>query len=1228
MPSIEEAIRRRILVLDGAMGTMIQNYRLDEAGYRGAPFVDHPHPLKGNNDALNLSQPGIIEEIHRAYLEAGADILETNTFNSNAISMADYGFEKHVYELNVAGARLAKQAADAYSKKTPDKPRFVAGSVGPTNRTASLSPDVNDPGFRAVSFDQLVTCYSEQIRGLLDGGSDLLLIETVFDTLNAKAALYAAAEVFEERGQAWPIMVSGTITDRSGRTLSGQTLEAFWNSISHGKLFSVGLNCALGAEDLRPYIDELSRIASCFTSIHPNAGLPNQFGEYDDTPEEMAAIIRDLASQGLLNIVGGCCGTTPEHIRHIAQAVQNVAPRVIPELPAYTRLSGLEPLTIRPESNFINIGERTNVTGSPKFKKLILEEKFEEALAIAKHQVDSGAQVIDINFDEAMLDSEAAMTRFLHLIASEPDIARIPVMIDSSRWSVIEAGLKCLQGKGIVNSISLKEGEDSFKKQAHRIQRFGAAVVVMAFDEKGQADTAARKVEIARRSYRILTEEVGFLPQDIFFDPNILSIGTGMEEHSAYGVAFIEACRELRKLFPLSHITGGVSNLSFAFRGHNSVREAIHAVFLYHAIRAGLDSGIVNPALLTVYEEVPKELLTMAEDLVMNRNADATEMLLAYAARAGDKQAGEKKTQEWRTRPVEERLKHALINGITDHVENDLEEILPRYPRALGVIEGPLMDGMKVVGDLFGEGKMFLPQVVKSARVMKKAVAWLTPYIEKDKSAAGRSAGKILLATVKGDVHDIGKNIVGVVLGCNNYEVIDLGVMVPLEKILETAAEKNVDIIGLSGLITPSLDEMIHVAAEMKRRKLNTPLLIGGATTSRVHTAVKIDPAYGGPVIHVTDASRSVGVAGKLLSPEARPQFIDGIKEDYEQLRTEHASKTSKVEYLPLQTARDNRFTCDWGKAELPKPKKPGVFSFKHYPLEKIRPYIDWSPFFHAWELRGRYPDILDDKNAGPQARSLFDDAQKLLDRIIAEKLLQAHAVIGLFPANSDGDDIKIWEDESRSQVKTVFHMLRMQTRRAANQPNFCLSDYVAPESSGRCDYFGAFASTAGFGIEAPLKEFEKAHDDYNAILLKALADRLAEAFAEHLHEKIRREYWGYAPEEKLTNEQLIRCLYRGIRPAPGYPACPEHTEKEILFRLLNAEKEASVHLTESHAMMPAASVCGFYFSHPDARYFAVGKIARDQIEDYAARKGVAPETAEKWLAPWLAYEPGIKAGA
>ncbi len=1222
MANIRDEIKKRILILDGAMGTMIQEYKLDEAGYRGEAFKNHPHDLKGNNDLLVITQPALIEKIHNAYLEAGADIIETNTFNCNAFSMADYHLEGEIRRLNIEAAKVARRAVDAWTKKTPDKPRFVAGSIGPTGRTASISPNVNDPGFRAVTFDQLVQIYSEQILALIEGGVDVLLMETVFDTLNCKAALYAAMECFEKLGKKLPIMVSGTITDRSGRTLSGQTAEAFLNSVSHADLFSIGLNCALGAEEMRPHVEELSRLTTSYVSAYPNAGLPNQFGEYDQTPEYMARIVREFAQSGLVNILGGCCGTTPLHIKAIADAVKGLAPRKIPQVPAYTRLSGLEPLTIRPESNFINIGERTNITGSPLFSKAILAGNYEDALKIAKQQVESGASIIDVNVDEGLIDSEAVMTRFLNLVSSEPDICKVPIMIDSSKWSVIEAGLKCLQGKSVVNSISLKEGEESFVEKAKKIRRFGAAAVVMAFDEKGQADTTERKVEIFKRSYKILTEKAGFPPQDIFFDPNVLTIGTGMEEHNTYAISFIEACRRVKNEYPQVHVTGGVSNISFSFRGNNPVREAIHACFLYHAIKAGLDTGIVNPGLLTVYEEVPKDLMELAEDLVLNRKPDATERMLEYSEKTKGVKKSAAKEQEWRKKSVQERLSHALVNGIADFIEGDVEEARQQYARPLEVIEGPLMDGMKIVGEWFGDGKMFLPQVVKSARVMKKAVAVLTPYIELEKKGSGRSAGKILMATVKGDVHDIGKNIVGVVLGCNNYEITDLGVMVPLEKILAEAEAHKVDAIGLSGLITPSLDEMIYVAQEMERRKLKLPLLIGGATTSVIHTAVKIDPVYSGPVVHVLDASRSVNVVSSLLSAEQKEGFVRRKKTDYEEIRAEHAHKRQKIQYATLDEARANKFKIDWKKTPPLKPAMTGIKVFKDYDLETISRNIDWTPFFLTWELKGKYPDILQHPEMGKPAKQLFDDAQSLLKRVISEKWLRAQAAIGIFPANTVGhDDVELYTDDTRKKVLTTFRMLRQQSKKGEGQPNLCLSDFVAPKETGLADYMGLFVSTAGIGIDEHVKAFEKKHDDYNSILLKALADRLAEAFAEHLHQRVRKEFWGYAPGENATNEDLIRQKYTGIRPAPGYPACPDHSEKPLLFKILEAEKNAGVHLTENFAMLPASAVSGYYFSHPESSYFAVGRIEKDQAEDYARRKAVNLEQIEKWLSPNLAYK-------
>ncbi len=1221
MANILEEVKKRILVIDGAMGTMIQSYKLDEAGYRGEVFKNHPQTIKGNNDAIGMSQPKILADIHNAYLEAGADILETNTFNAQSISMADYGFEKYCYDLNVHSARIAKKCAEEWTKKTPNKPRFVAGSIGPTNKTASLSPNVNDPGFRGVTYTQLVEAYTEQIRGLMDGGCDLLLLETVFDTLNCKAAIFAALQYFEKSGKKLPLMVSGTITDKSGRTLSGQMLEAFWNSISHGNLFSVGLNCALGADEIRPHIEELSRVADCYVSTHPNAGLPNQFGGYDETPEMMAAVIRQMAEEGHVNIIGGCCGTTPAHIKAMSEAVKNIPPRKIPDVPKYTKLSGLEPLTLRPDSNFTNVGERTNVTGSPKFSKAILSGDYDEALKIAKQQVESGASIIDVNVDEGLLDSEAVMRKFLNLISSEPEICKVPIMIDSSKWSVIENGLQCLQGKPVVNSISLKEGEEAFKEKARKVRLYGAAVVVMAFDEKGQADTAKRKVEVCVRSYKILTEQVGFPPEDIFFDPNILTIGTGMEEHNNYAVEFIEAAREIKRLCPRAHVSGGVSNLSFSFRGINAVREAIHSVFLYYAIQAGMDSGIVNPGLLTVYEEIPKDLLGLVEDLVLNRRPDATERLLQFSENLKSEKKSAVKELEWRKKSVEERLSHALINGITDFIDGDVEEARKKYPKPLTVIEGPLMDGMRIVGDLFGAGKMFLPQVVKSARVMKKAVAILTPYIQLEKENSGaKNAGKILMATVKGDVHDIGKNIVGVVLGCNNYEIIDLGVMVPLETILAEAKKHNVDIIGLSGLITPSLDEMIYVAQEMEKQKLKLPLLIGGATTSVIHTAVKIDPAYSGPAVHVLDASRCVEVVGNLLSPDRKGDYGRKKKADYDELRKEHEAKRSKVKHTSIEEARKNRLPIDWKKSVITKPSFLGLKTFEDYPLDAISKYIDWTPFFLTWELKGRYPEILKDAKLGTEAQKLFTDAQTLLKEVIAKKWLKAKAVIGLFPANAAGDDIEIFEDDARKHPLTMIHTLRQQVEKTDGRFNLALSDYIAPKESGVSDYMGFFACTAGLGIDEHVKRFEKAGDDYNSIMLKALADRLAEAFAELLHERVRKEFWGFAKNEKLSAEELVREKYQGIRPAPGYAACPDHTEKRILFDLIHAEKNAEVKLTESFAMWPAAAVSGYYFAHPEARYFSVGKIEKDQVEDYARRKGMSLAQAEKWLSPNLNY--------
>ncbi len=1219
-------LERRILVLDGAMGTMIQSHRLAESDYRGARFADWPRDLKGNNDLLVLTQPALIEGIHRAYLEAGADVVETNTFNSTAVSLADYGMEALVYELNREGARLARRAADEFEAREPDRPRFVAGVLGPTNRTASLSPDVSDPAFRNVTFDELAATYAEAARGLLDGGADLLLIETVFDTLNAKAAIFAVSGVFEERGERVPLMISGTITDQSGRTLSGQTPEAFWYSVAHAEPLSIGLNCALGAKALRPHVQELARVAPVFVSAHPNAGLPNEFGGYDESPEYMAGLLREFAEHGLVNLVGGCCGTTPEHIRAIAEAVRGLPPRRPPD-PTHPdgirrcRLAGLEPLVIGPETGFVNIGERTNVTGSRRFAKLVLDGNYEAALEVARQQVENGAQMLDVNLDEGLLDSERAMTTFLRLVAAEPAISRVPIVIDSSKWSVIEAGLKCVQGKGVVNSISLKEGEEAFVRQARLVRRYGAAVIVMAFDERGQADTVERKVEICTRAYRILTERVGFPPEDVILDPNIFAVATGIEEHADYAVAFIEATRRLKAALPGVLVSGGVSNVSFSFRGNERLREAIHAVFLYHAIRAGMNLGIVNAGQLPIYSDIEPELLERVEDVVLNRRPDATERLLEIAERVTGRAAGPGADLAWRRAPVQERLTHALVEGIADYVVEDVEEARRLYERPLQVIEGPLMDGMNVVGDLFGSGKMFLPQVVKSARVMKKAVAHLVPYIEAERRDGSRSHGKVLLATVKGDVHDIGKNIVGVVLQCNNYEVIDLGVMVPAARILETARREGVDLIGLSGLITPSLEEMAFVAGELEREGFRVPLLIGGATTSRVHTAVKIEPRYGGPTVHVPDASRAVGVAGSLLSRDLRDEFVRAVRREYRAIREQRAERREGEPRPSLAEARAHRLVLDWRAATPPRPCFTGVRALPDYPLDDLLDRIDWTPFFQTWELAGHYPAILDDPTTGPAARALFADARRLLREIVTGRSLRAAAVVGFWPANSVGDDIELYADEERSRVVGVIHTLRQQMAKGPGRPNLALADFVAPRESGVPDYVGAFAVTAGHGLDALVARYEAAHDDYSAILAKALADRLAEALAERLHERVRREFWGYAPDEALDNEALIKERYQGIRPAPGYPACPDHTEKRTLFDLLGAEERAGIRLTESFAMIPTASVSGYYFWRPEARYFGVGKIGRDQVEDYARRKGMAPAEVERWLAPNLDYE-------
>lgn len=1223
-----QSLAQRILFLDGAMGTMIQSYRLDESDYRGQRFADWGRDLKGNNDLLSLTQPHIIQAIHTAYLEAGADIIETNTFNANRISMADYGMESLVGEINREAARLARGAADAVTAATPDRPRFVAGVLGPTNRTASISPDVNDPGFRNISFDALVEAYFEASVALVEGGADILLIETVFDTLNAKAAVFAVERFFEERGLRLPVMISGTITDASGRTLSGQTAEAFWNSLRHARPLAIGLNCALGAQQLRPFVEELARIADTHVSAHPNAGLPNEFGEYDESPEGMAKELADWAEQGFLNIIGGCCGTTPRHIRAIHDAVQNFPPRRIPAIPPQCRLSGLEPMNIAPETLFVNVGERTNVTGSAAFRRLVVEGRFDAALDVARQQVENGAQIIDINMDEGMLDSQAAMMRFLNLIASEPDISRVPIMLDSSKWEVLEAGLKCIQGKGIVNSISLKEGEGPFLHHAALARRYGAAVIVMAFDEMGQADTLQRKVDICSRAYRLLTEQADFPAEDIIFDPNIFAVATGIEEHNRYGLDFIEAVEAIKATLPHALVSGGVSNVSFSFRGNNPVREAIHAVFLYHAIRAGMDMGIVNAGQLAIYEDIPGELRDRVEDVILARRDDATERLLAIADRyRGDGLAVERKEDlAWRSWPVNKRLEHALVKGIDEFIEQDTEAARLAAERPLHVIEGPLMDGMNVVGDLFGAGKMFLPQVVKSARVMKKAVAYLMPFMEAEKrqgeDLAG-SNGKILLATVKGDVHDIGKNIVGVVLQCNGYEVVDLGVMVPCEKILQLAQEQNVDIIGLSGLITPSLDEMVHVAKELERTGFEIPLLIGGATTSRAHTAVKIEPHYGsGLTVYVTDASRAVGVASSLLSQELRGDYAEKIRREYAEVRQRHGDRQTQKPMLTIQEARRNPLRGDWVHYAPPRPSFLGVQTFEHYPLSAIASHIDWSPFFQTWELAGSYPKILDDEVVGEHARMLFRDAQAMLKQLVRQEWLEAKGVIGFFAANADGDDIILYADAARTERLAVLHHLRQQHVKPPGQPNYCLADLIAPVASGIPDYIGGFAVTAGHGIERQLEVFAKEHDDYSSIMLKALADRFAEAFAELMHERVRREFWGYAPDEHFGNDELIAEAYRGIRPAPGYPACPDHTEKATLFELLGAAERAGIRLTESFAMMPASSVSGWYFSHPAAKYFNVGKAGQDQIVDYARRKGLTVAVVERWLSPHLAYEP------
>ena len=1249
-PPIKDVLREKILILDGAMGSLIQQYNLTDADYRGERFKNFPHEVKGNNDLLSITRPDVIKEIHAKYFTAGADIAETNTFSGTSIAMADYHMEDLVYELNFESAKIAREVADEFTAKDPSKPRYVAGSIGPTNRTLSLSPDVNDPGYRAVTFDELVIAYTEQIQGLVDGGADLLLVETIFDTLNAKAALFAIDQYFKQNPSKpyLPVMVSGTITDASGRTLSGQTTEAFLTSVSHMPLLSVGLNCALGADLMRPYVKTLNDKSPFLVSAHPNAGLPNEMGEYDQSPAEMALIIDDFLANGFLNIIGGCCGTTPAHIQAIAEVAAKHKPHVIPEENVNQKLSGLEPLEITELTNFVNVGERCNVTGSKKFARLIREEKFEEAIAVAREQVDGGAQILDINMDEGMIDGVKMMPQFLNLLMAEPDIARLPIMIDSSKWEVIEAGLKCVQGKSVVNSISLKEGEQKFIESANLVKMYGASVVVMAFDETGQADSYERRIEICQRAYDILVDKVGFPAQDIIFDPNILTVATGIEEHNNYAVDFIKATKWIKENLPHAKVSGGVSNISFSFRGNELVREAMHTVFLYHAIKAGMDMGIVNASQLGVYDDIDKTLRDLCEDVLLNRNPESTEKLVAYAETV--KSAGKELVVDdaWRKEPVNKRLEHALIKGLTEFIDEDVEEARQLVERPIQVIEGPLMDGMNVVGDLFGEGKMFLPQVVKSARVMKKAVAYLLPYIEAEKEGGeSSSAGKILMATVKGDVHDIGKNIVGVVLACNNYEVIDIGVMVPCDKILAAAKEHNVDIIGLSGLITPSLDEMVYVAKEMERLGFKVPLLIGGATTSRIHTAVKIDPHYSGPVIHVLDASRSVPVAGRLLQSELTSQEIfNEIKTEYAELRTAHAARQQEKNYLSIDQARAKSSGIDWTGFKSKQPSFLGVKYFEDYSLAEIAKYIDWTPFFSTWQLSGKYPRIFDNEVVGKEAKKLFDDAQALLKEIIENKSLQAKAALGFFPANSLGDDIilhdyvekalevacekhgshkqfsyEIQHKDESSDKSQWLHHLRQQGQKASTLPNRCLSDFIAPLNSGETDYIGAFAVTTGLGIEALLYKYEKEHDDYNSIMVKALADRLAEAFAELLHERVRKEFWGYAAEETLSNEELISEKYDGIRPAPGYPACPDHTEKKRLFELLDAEKQIGIQLTESYAMYPASAVSGFYFSHPESTYFGLGKIAKDQVTDYAKRKGMSLDDVERWLSPVLNYD-------
>jgi len=1208
--SVNDIIRKKILVLDGAMGTMIQKLKFQEADYRGSEFRDHPRLQKGNNDLLSITNSAAIKSIHNQYLQAGADIITTNTFNSNRISMADYGMENLVYRLNVEAVKNAREAINEFETETGTSGHFVAGTLGPTNRTASMSSDVNDPGARSVTFDDLVEAYAEQARGLVDGGADILLVETIFDVLNCKAALFAIDNVFAEKGVSLPVMASVTITDASGRTLTGQTLEAFLVSVSHFSLFSIGLNCALGAEQLRPFVEELSAKAPFYVSVHPNAGLPNQFGEYDQSAEFMAGVTEEFMKEGWVNIIGGCCGTTPLHIRKIAENTGRYKPRQIPSITRYTRLSGLEALTITPETNFVNIGERTNVSGSIKFARLIKEEKYDEALSIARNQVEGGAQVIDICMDEAMIDSEKAMVRFVNLIMSEPDIAKLPLMIDSSKWNVIESALKCIQGKSVVNSISLKEGEKVFLDHARLIRKYGAATVVMLFDEKGQADTLERKTEVAGRSYRLLVDKLGFPPEDIIFDPNVLAVATGIEEHNNYAVSFIKATEWIKKNLPYSKVSGGISNLSFSFRGIDKVREAMHSVFLYHAINAGLDMGIVNPGMLQVYSEILPDLLQLSEDVILNRRKDATERLVKFAESVKNEGKKEEKSDEWRLLPVADRIRHSLVRGIDEFIEGDIEEARPQYKRAIEVIEGPLMSGMNEVGDLFGSGKMFLPQVVKSARVMKKAVSKLEPYIQKENASGQREkAGKILLATVKGDVHDIGKNIVGVVLSCNNYDIIDLGVMVPSEKIIETALKEKVEFIGLSGLITPSLEEMVHMATEMERNKLSLPLLIGGATTSEIHAAVKIAPAYSGPVIHVKDASKAAGVLSALKKKDKK-EYIDAVAAKYRKLREENASKREEKKLLTIEEARNNRLVSDWKNFRVSKPSNPGYHILNEIDVSTLINYIDWTFFFFAWKISGKYPSIFSDPVKGEEAKKLFNDAQLWLKKIVDEKIVSARGVFGIYPAVADGDDVKV-----KGEVETVLHFLRNQEQKEKGVPNLSLVDYIAPAEKGLQDYIGLFVVTADIDEKKYLKYKE---DDYASIMIRILSDRLAEAAAEWLHERIRKEYWGYAENEKLTIEEMLAVRYRGIRPAPGYPACPDHTEKRILFDILNAEKAIGVRLTENFAMVPPASVSGYLFSHPDSAYFNIGRIGRDQLKEYAKRKNMTEEEAARWLAPNL----------